>query len=254
MRIDDFIYEFAKKIHLTEWDYFAFGLALGTIIVAGFTLYYQRRTEKNTAPVIKKKVQFILFKDIVIRLFDSYIKLNAIDSLFKSIGYKGFITREYLFDLLIQIEKIHPELYYDDENQSHYIAIDGISMELSTYNAHISYLYELLQNNDISSDYKQNYMTRLIKSNVASLNSIIQALYILFDYDLDGNRLYDWLLIKQHFHDEKEPDFSKSFITNEDPYILLLKATDKKELIHSMNERYKCVRDQISETIFKNND
>lgn len=85
------IKEIANSLNVElSWDYVATIIAIISLALAGISLAYtiltlksQRQTEANTTRIMKPEIQEFLLKEILLKVFDGYIRLSTLKRLYE---------------------------------------------------------------------------------------------------------------------------------------------------------------------------
>ena len=150
-----------------SWDYVATIIAIISLTLAGISLAYtiltfksQRQTEANTTRIMKPEIQEFLLKEILLKVFDGYIRLSTLKRLYEDTEFKSYVSEEKMTDLKIETGNIHADLFYS--NSDNWRCIQGLSDMIDAFNSRIDICVEHFKNPKINHKFLANEVDRLI--------------------------------------------------------------------------------------------
>lgn len=115
----DQVKAFAESTSLNTWDWLAFLIAIISLCVAGISLYIafgtlksQKKTEKNTQPVMTEKVQYLLLKQKTLALLDTYIFLFSLHYILNKYNYKVVPSNHFWQYVEFDTHDLNESLFY----------------------------------------------------------------------------------------------------------------------------------------------
>lgn len=157
LAIADGVRDLARSAGFDVWDWMAFLIAAVSLLVAAFTFVSQKRTERNTQPLLGQQGQFLLLSDVYLTLYRGMMRGLQIFVSFKKVDdrhdghlYPSVISREALFGLEIPLEHIHLELYYADQEK--FEAMVNLYNTLRRYNQYIALAAEVLESPEATNE------------------------------------------------------------------------------------------------------
>lgn len=132
--------------NLYGWS--AFLIALASLIVAGLSFYYARRTytytrltyaeQSKTVDNTKKlsrDAQRHLLNDLLRHLYRNYVKTYTMRTKMKEIDYQGYPSEENYEKLKVPMENFHMEAFYGDDDK--YSKVHNLYLNFRNYNEEI---------------------------------------------------------------------------------------------------------------------
>lgn len=116
------------------YGWIAFFLALTSVVLAGYTFYYQQRTEGNTKK-LSQDMQRDLLYDLLRHLYRNYVITYAMKSKMEDIDYKGYPSEEHYVKLKIPMENIHLDAFYGEDEK--YQKMHNLYLNLRNYNEEV---------------------------------------------------------------------------------------------------------------------
>lgn len=210
--IGETVVEFGKYYGFNIWDWSAVLIsvcsvfvAVVSLIVATKTLRSQKKTERNTLPVINKDVQLSLLAQSLRDLFDSYILIFALDFLLSKSNYTVKPSCHFWMYAKPHPNDIHESLFYSSETKLY--PIHQLKLALIEFDDCLSSLEAHIDTND-SED--QMLEIRHLYENVS---------YIIFAYKNVLTKTFNFSdieadeFIKKNFHNRKQSKFQQRFET-----------------------------------------
>lgn len=167
--LKEIVRNFAENCLLDTWDWVAVSIALVSFIVAVLsfrvakkTLSSQRKTEKNTMPIITIEKQYEVLRAISKQLLDNYIDALSIMALIGPES-KGKIYKKIKIPFLpINVEEIHVELFYSSESNTEtetklgrktpYIEIYLLKGAFENYNRTLSVIFNHMMGTEMTDE------------------------------------------------------------------------------------------------------
>lgn len=178
----------AELLHVSEWDWIAIiialislGIAIASMIFAKRTLKSQRQTEINTTPIIKSSIQEFLLKEILVKVFDGYMRLTSLKYLYNKEKYKSYVSEEKLMDLKIDTNNIHVELFFSDEVK--YRCMQGLLDITKAFNSRIDVCISHFKDSQINASLLENEVTRLINKSANIVSTWNMVMSLVYDYN-----------------------------------------------------------------------
>jgi hypothetical protein len=154
----DFIEHFAKSAGLNIWDWFAAIIAFVSLLVAALsliiavkTLKSQRKTQKNTTPVINIEIQKMLWKKLIIKLYINLMKMYSLSLQLEKENYGKKPEEYYIKGFCIEPDEyIHEELFYSDELR--FKSAHRVKDNIEHYNLFFTHFAAYINGHPISAD------------------------------------------------------------------------------------------------------
>lgn len=169
------------------WDWVAVIVAILSFVIASFalgvatkTLKSQRQTEKNTTPIMTTSIQKFLLKEILIRLFCGYMKINTLKMVLEESLYQTTVSKILLSDIKIDEGDIHVELFYD--NDVSYRLIRGLLDEIRLYNRYVDIVIDHQEQDCKDKGVLEQEMDGLLQRNGIVADVISKVMGILYNY------------------------------------------------------------------------
>lgn len=160
------ISEFANQYGLSTWDWSAiiiaflsFGVAIMSLIIAIKTLKSQKKTEKNTTPILSIDIQLYLMDLKLCNLYESLMFLNCLSLIFERLDTTK--PSEHFWDYVtIKDKDFHLELFYDDDLA--FRTFFDLVTSIERYNSDINSFRNIVE--DLNSNYelKKSYIHHLL--------------------------------------------------------------------------------------------
>lgn len=162
----DYIRHIADELALSYWDWSAIILSLVSLLIAILsflvarrTLISQKRTEKNTSPIINKKVQLFLLNNSLRELYESLISITALYAALEHTSYKIFPSRQFWHLVYIDTSNLHEELFYGDDTK--FQAIYYLKTSLNKFNSDVLDLDNDISKSTVTSQLKKTIILHI---------------------------------------------------------------------------------------------
>lgn len=232
----------------------AFPISVMALLVALITLFYtyntyksQKQTEKNTIPKANKKIQRFLLNDLIIKLFDSHLRLTALWYLLNEKKYQFYPSEPILRKSKIPADIIFTYLFYEDDkkennnDQSNYITVQGFSEMLKDYNISIDELETHLKDKDTPPELIYREFHYILDRNDTIAKTWGKIMTILFNYDDKvKSMVFELLLDTLSSDQERSEELSndrKYYKPNEVYSDYLTRDSHKSQMLALMEER-----------------
>lgn len=198
------IKEIANSLNVElSWDYVATIIAIISLALAGISLAYtiltlksQRQTEANTTRIMKPEIQEFLLKEILLKVFDGYIRLSTLKRLYEDTEFKSYVSEEKMTDLKIETSNIHADLFYS--NSDNWRCMQGLSDMIDAFNSRIDVCVEHFKNPKINHKFLANEVERLIniEANIVSTWSKVMSLVYGYHNNIEEQKVIDYVVNK----------------------------------------------------------
>lgn len=152
----------------TEWgvgDTMAICIALFSLGIAGFTLWYTKRTYKaqeatqyNTRK-LDQEAQKSLLLDLLRHLYRNMVVTLTMEAKMKAERFEAYPSEEHLVKLKIPMENIHLEVFYGEEDK--YTKMHDLYLKLRNYNTEIDIICRHFMDRTIDEKTKQRDLDTL---------------------------------------------------------------------------------------------
>lgn len=156
--VAEYIKQTAENTAFFPWDCIA-------LIVAGFSMYYalrtwhsQRQTERNThrlEPNVQKELLIDLCRHFYRNLVISYTIAKKIRP-----DFKRYPSEEHLLKMKVNLEDIHDELFYKQEES--FFQISKLYLNLRNYNMELDIISDHLRNPALDKETKERDLKTLM--------------------------------------------------------------------------------------------
>lgn len=160
--------EMFPHIESISWDYIASIIAFVALIIAYITLRSQRETQRNTEPKIRRVSQKILLNQLILKIFDSYIILTAIQIVLKKKEFSLYPSEEIIMNLKIDENTLHTELFFQEPQK--YEAIHKLLTKVEQFNIKMDIINNHLKDHNIPPDYYSKEMNQVTAQSVTLAN------------------------------------------------------------------------------------
>lgn len=177
LSIRDIVVNFATKYGLDTWDYFTlltFIISLIALVVASKTLRSQKRTQKNTTPLMSSEIQEELLMEILSYAYRNIIQIYSLCILLLRNDFKDVPEESLIRGLSLPIDYIHEELFYSDGNK--FYRINSLKNQIENYNLYVASVSDHLYENGLSYE-NINRMYGLLNTTCAELMATIEFIY-----------------------------------------------------------------------------
>lgn len=216
MNIFDWIKDEADQLALKDWDWVAILISIAAFVVAFFTLNIaiktlrsQRETQKNTAPIITKSIQEMLWVRLMQQINYNIRKLLALKYLLEKKQYKKKPEEVFVQGLTISIDSfIHEELFYSDETTFKIVHL--FKEETNEYNRFIISITNKLCHTSLGPDTVKRLQKYLCNINIDAYDCFQKIFQIDDKYSIYNRVMMnpDISLLEKSISIK---DFSKSF-------------------------------------------
>ena len=214
------------------------GIAIASMMFAKKTLKSQRQTEVNTTPIIQPSIQILLLKEILVKVFDGYMRLLSLKQLYDNNEYRSYVSEEKMTDLKIDNSNIHVELYYNDEMK--YRCLQGLSNLIKEFNARIDVCIDHFKNPKINVLLLKNEIARLINKEVDILSTWSKVMCLVFGYnDAKQREVLDRVVERINtFEEEGKSQDSSPLFVSDNVFSLFYDTPEQKENLTSFMNKY----------------
>lgn len=151
--------EIASELGLDKWDWFAIIIssvsliiALISVTIAVKTLSSQRKTEKNTQPIMNVEIQEFLLGQKLLYLLDSYVFLFALHFMLEKTKYKTKPSPHFWDYVEINIEDLNESLFYNDNIK--FICFHELVTAFQQFSSDMRNLRKVLEDPECPQEYK----------------------------------------------------------------------------------------------------
>lgn len=216
LSVRDIVVDFAERYGLNAWDWIALAITLTTLIVSSVslavarkTLKSQRKTEKNTAPIVTESVQFMLLDNLFQSILRQYYYVIASHFLLEKTNYKTIPSFHFWENNTEYDKYLYESLYYNNEKK--FRELKFLVRTLQSFNNRIKHLQNTINEGNIIK-IKQDYF-HIMNYFESLCSSILLFLkYCLEKDDIQSLQFFEkfiprnGVLIKKHKKNE-EPHF-----------------------------------------------
>lgn len=151
--------EIASELGLDKWDWFAIIIssvsliiALVSVTIAVKTFSSQRKTEKNTQPIMNIEIQEFLLGQKLLYLLDSYVFLFALHFMLEKTKYKTKPSPHFWDYVEINIEDLNESLFYNDNMK--FICFHELVTAFQQFSSDMRNLRKVLEDPECPQEYK----------------------------------------------------------------------------------------------------
>lgn len=153
------IVEIASGLGLDKWDWFAIIIssvsliiALVSVTIAVKTLSSQRKTEKNTQPIMNIEIQEFLLGQKLLYLLDSYVFLFALHFMLEKTKYKTKPSPHFWDYVEINIKDLNESLFYNDNVK--FVCFHELVTAFQQFSSDMHNLRKVLEDPECPQKYK----------------------------------------------------------------------------------------------------
>lgn len=172
-------------------------------------------------------IQEFLLREIIIKVFDGYMRLTALKFILDDSNYTSYPSEEKLQDLKISTESIYVDLFYN--NPMNYRCVQGLLDMSQAYNRRIDVINSHLKDKNIPVDILKNSMERILIRNRMIANTWGMVMTIIYDYDTKKKRDILDEIINQSKDDFANIDMKSSYYPKDNVYVNIYDDIEQKE-------------------------
>lgn len=236
-----YLTDFGTELGFNIWDWSAVVVSLCSVLIAIVslcvavkTLKSQKKTEKNTAPLIDVKIQLFLLNNSLRELYESFISITALFSALELTKYRVSPSKQFWDLVYIDTNNFHAELFYGDENR--FRKMYYLMSYIKKFNNDVSDLRDRIANKNVDWNLKKEIILHICED-IGDLLQLWVKVYLV-SFDLSK---YEMLAsIEQNFFNCRHCKFNTIY-------------NDDKELIkyYIQNSPFENQVDEILETFEK---
>lgn len=246
----DTIIDFGKQYGFNIWDWSAVlisfcsvQIAVVSLIVATKTLKSQRKTEKNTLPIINKSVQLSLLAQSLRGLFDSYSILFAFDYILYITEYKAKPSYHFWQHALLDESTIHESLFFSSSQK--YEPIHQLKLAISEFNQSvISFKTVLNSSSESMKKMELNHLYDEIGYFISLYHAVLKE-----TFQMKEENIIDFF-DKNFFQDKRGGKFAKRFrskyMATADTNSVLLPAIENSLSSQYLNDKFELFYEHAS--------
>ena len=147
----DYIIDLATNYGLGTWDWIALiisivslSVALFSFFIARSTLFSQKRTEKNTQPLMNEDVQLFLVGQKLLSLLDSYVFFFALHYLLDKTHYHTYPSPHFWNYVNIKTHDLNESLFYN--SQEKFVPFHNLIEAHEVYSHDVESIKNLVEN------------------------------------------------------------------------------------------------------------
>lgn len=201
----DYIIDLANTYGLGTWDWIALiisivslSVALFSFIIARRTLFSQKRTEKNTQPLMNEDVQLFLIGQKLLSLLDSYVFFFALHYLLDKTNYHTYPSSHFWNYVNIKTDDLNESLFYN--SQEKFVPFHSLIEVHNVYSNDVKSLKNLVENPNSKHDEIIAEIVHLYNDIGLIISEYSEVLRVCFNLDVQ----------------KREEFFSKYFFTTDD--------------------------------------
>ena len=160
----------AENTAFMPWTAFALIVAILSAIFAGYSMYYakktlasQKQTECNTYR-LEPEVQKDLLIEMCRHLYRNMICSYTIGEKMRLSQYLVYPSEEHLVKMKVNLEDIHDELFYKQEDE--FFMISKLYVLLRNYNAELDIICDHFRDSKLDTETKRRDIKTLLTSNI----------------------------------------------------------------------------------------
>lgn len=180
--IVSFVKEIATDYGFNVWDWCAVLIsfcsaivALVSLLIASKTLKSQKKTEKNTTPLIDKKIQIFLLNNSLRELYESLVSVTALFSALELTNYKVYPSKQFWKLVYLDSSNFHKELFYGEEEK--FRELYYLVSYIEKFNSDVSDLQECISKKDITNSLKREIILH-ISEDIGDLLQLWTKVYL----------------------------------------------------------------------------
>jgi len=144
------IIEFATKVGLSTWDWFAVICSIAALVVAYCTLRSQRQTERNTTPTVTMGIQEMLWIFLIKQFFYKIQYLHILQVYLQRCNYTKKPEESFIQSFCIAPDNyLHEELFYNQDYEKYFGIVHWIKKHLNDYNMYLEAIARHLEQKNI---------------------------------------------------------------------------------------------------------
>ena len=166
----------------------SFSVSLLSLCVAVGTFISQRKTEKNTKPLMTQKTHEFLLKMQQLRILDSYIKLTAIKRILVEHEFMMYPSDAIMVSTKIPLDTIHAEMFYNTPKV--YQNLRGLYEKTEQYNIFTDDLINHLEKPSTESEIISSELIRLLARNESLCQGWYKFMSITYGHGHNGKKSF----------------------------------------------------------------
>lgn len=155
----------------------------------------QKKTERNTTPVINKEIQLLVCNEKLRQVYESLIHLLSLNIITKSFGFTLLPSNLFWSYSMLPVEDFHEELFYNDSNS--FSSFKKLKEAICRYNESIEELKSLLSSKK-NPEQKEYSIKECISLNLALLQ--IWTICYKINFKCDDNRIAELISTNFLYH------------------------------------------------------
>lgn len=166
----------------------SFCVSLLSLGVAVGTFISQRKTEKNTKPLMTKRTHEFLLRMQQFRILDGYIKLTAIKKILTEHEFMVYLSDAIMFSIKLPLDTFHTELFYNTPTV--YRHLRGLYEKTEQYNIFIDDLINHLEKPSTESEFITNEIDRLLVRNEDLFQEWYKFMLVAYGHGHNGKKSF----------------------------------------------------------------
>lgn len=217
LSIRNLVEDFAQRYGLNTWDWITFAITLTTLVVSSCalgvarkTLKSQKKTEKNTKPIMNTEIQLSLMGNILLELLDAYLFLFALAFFLEKKTYKAKPSPHFWNRTHLSLDSINVSLFYNDNDK--FIAFNNLKVLLEEFNYNLTSLQTTINSPNSNKNIIEFELNHIFRNSVMILKSYCDVLKACYGKNQEDIKLF----IDENFLSVNYPLFVRIAIANMD--------------------------------------
>lgn len=185
--------DFGKLMGPASGEWAAFAISILSLAVAIFSMLYakdtlhsQRKTERNTQPIMNEEVLKFLLEETLQKILNSYVFIFSLHYSLERTKYKTFPSAHFWDYVTIDTDEINKSVFYN--NKMKYSSLRNMLMSLEIFNEDLHSLRYQLENHSLDQKCKICEIVHIYKeipAIIQSYRNVLTQCFLMKEEDIE---------------------------------------------------------------------